>query len=168
MNQNAPIDDRTQARARPAPPALSPDARALLRVLMEGDTALARRKDLGELLRRLQAAQPSDPAGGPAFPQDRLDRLEDSLNRIDGALRIELAPILKTAVQEGLASHRPAAPRARGVWLVLLFIAGCAVGSVLGPSLQKNGLPLLHAPWTGISGILPQNWGRSEAGNQID
>lgn len=168
MNQNAPIDDRTQARASPAPTALSPESRALLRVLTEGDMALARRKDLGELLRRLQAAQSSIPAGEPALAQDRLDRLEGSLNRIDGALRIELAPILKAAVQDGLAAHRPTAPRARGLWLVLLFLAGCTVGVAAGPALTANGLPLLQTAWSGISGALSQNWGRDEAGNQID
>lgn len=176
MNQNAPMDERPATRAKPAtavPPAgasgLTPDSRALLRALTEGDFALARRKDLGELLRRLQAQTAPD----AALPDDRLDRLEGSLNRIDGALRIELAPILKAAVAEGLAAGqtRPAR-RSRGV--VLLFLAGLVLGTMGGPAIKENGLRAWNAALPVIADIfpvivdtLPQNWGIRSTENQL-
>lgn len=170
MNQNAPIEERAAPRPRPAaavPPAgsvsLSPEGRALLRALTEGDMALARRKDLGELLRRIQAAAPSADA---ALPTDRLDRLEGSLNRIDGALRIELAPILKAAVAEGLATHqgRPVR-RARG--LVLLFVAGIALGTLGGPMIKDAAIRGWQAALPLIAENLPPNWGILNSENQL-
>jgi hypothetical protein len=171
MNQNAPIEERPATRARqetavprPGPVALSPESRALLRVLTEGDMALARRKDLGELLRRLQAS--ASPAEG-TVPSDRLDRLEGSLNRIDGALRIELAPILKAAVAEGMAADRTR-PVRRNRGVVLLFLAGLTLGIMGGPAIKEGGQKTLQAGLPVIIDFLPQNWGIRNSGNQFE
>lgn len=171
MNQNAPIEERPAARARPTaaaaptgPSGLNPESRALLRVLTEGDLALARRKDLGELLRRIQATLPAADAPAEA---DRLDRLEGSLNRIDGALRIELAPILKAAVVEGLATGQTRAPR-RSRGMVLLFLAGLALGTFGGPAIKDASLRAWQIAAPVVSGVLPPNRGSFNFKNQLE
>lgn len=179
MNQNAPIQNAPigdPALARPHAPAaaaasspaaaaaatLSPEGRALLRLLTEGDLSLARRKDLGDLYRRLQAAIPPPPA-------DRTERLESALNRIDGALRIELAPLLKGAVEQALAEHRPAALRRRGVLLpVVLFVAGVLTGVTAAPELRDLAGRIAERAIPVIAQALPQIRGIDTGTNQVD
>lgn len=57
----------------------------------------------------------------------RIDQLEEAVNRMEGALRIEFEPVLKAAVTEALAQ---AAPRPRRRWrgaLATALLAGAAL-----------------------------------------
>ncbi|WP_417475723.1 hypothetical protein [Leisingera sp.] len=57
----------------------------------------------------------------------RIDQLEEAVNRMEGALRIEFEPVLKAAVTEALAQ---AAPRPRRRWrgaLAAALLAGAAL-----------------------------------------
>ncbi len=110
----------------PPPLATRRDIEALAAALGKGETAVARRRDLAELLRRTIVALDERGAGAEAARSARFDRLEQRIDSVEGALRIELAPMIGRILSEELASRLPAPAPRRGIGLMLAFLAGMA------------------------------------------
>lgn len=113
------------------------DLRALFQQMMEGETALARRRDIGELHRRLLSA--IGPAAEEARPLlNRLDSVEKSINSMEGALRIELEPMLRAIIDEAVEKRiaRPAFSAGRTLLAAGLFVAGLMAGMLFAPQIE--------------------------------
>lgn len=114
------------AQKLPPPLATRRDIEALAAALGKGETAVARRRDLAELLRRTTAALDDRAASADATRAARFDLLERRLDSVEGALRIELAPMIGRLLSDELAA-RPAGHQTRhglGLGLALAFAAG--------------------------------------------
>ncbi|MDT8853479.1 hypothetical protein RNZ50_00225 [Paracoccaceae bacterium Fryx2] len=133
------------AAARPEPQ----DLRALIAALTQGEDALARRRDLGELHKRLVAmmatlntglgeAQAARVREDRAELVARLDQIERAVNSMDGALRIELEPMLRGLVQEavGNATARPSGGLFRDMRLWIIIAGAIAVGAVFSNGIR--------------------------------
>ena len=134
--------DTAGTRDRPVqPPRLSAAVLAqIAAALRQGEAPLAAQADLVALHKRIaemfttlneglgaQAAQKA--AADRAALTARIDQLETAVNRMEGALRIELEPVLKAAVAEALAR---AAPKPRRRWrgvLAAAFVASAALAA---------------------------------------
>lgn len=112
------------AQKLPPPLATRRDIETLAAALGKGETAVARRRDLAELLRRTTTALDERATSAEAARAARFDRLDRRLDSVEGALRIELAPMIGRLLSEALAT-RPAPHRTRqGLALALAFAAG--------------------------------------------
>lgn len=114
----------------------------LQRMLGEGERPLARRHDLVELHNRIVKLLTTVNEGlgdmlstktrnDRAALSQRIDGLEESVNRLEGALRIEFEPVLKRVVEDALAAKTGVADR-RGLRLLsvlALITAGVAAGA---------------------------------------
>ncbi|MEX0301551.1 MAG: hypothetical protein AB3N24_03930 [Leisingera sp.] len=138
--QPAP-DRKPESRDTPTqPPRLHPAVLAqIATALREGQAPLAAQADLVALHKRIaemfttlnqglgeQAAQKA--AADRAALTARIDHLEEAVNRMEGALRIEFEPVLKAAVAEALAQAAPP-PRHRGRILAALVLAAAALAA---------------------------------------
>ncbi|MFC4671997.1 hypothetical protein ACFO5X_25845 [Seohaeicola nanhaiensis] len=134
---------------RPATEAARPDPAAQ----PQGLSGFARQGDLVELHRRIGekfaklpqelAEQIREPpvavTGGLKQIDTRLEALAASLDGLEGALRIELAPYLGKAVSAAVresAGRRPG--RWRGLWLGLGLIGGVAIGTVWHAAIERQ------------------------------
>ena len=126
----------------------------------------ARQADIAELNRRISerlAKLPKEFATQAAKSQaeanarlgkleERLDQLGTTLDGLEGALRIELAPYLGTTVAEAMKDHAPRyARRRRGGIAILFLILGLALGAgfhgpLLGQASAATDLILSHLP----------------------
>ncbi len=134
------------------------DLQNIYAALTKGDGGLARRRDLGEMHKRLVAmvttlnqglgdAQIAKAAADRAELGQRLDQMERAVNSMDGALRIELEPILRTIVTDAVSANNT--PRNRqpvSVFLSLVvFIAGIALGAIYAPEIKDISNEVLAA-----------------------
>lgn len=94
------------------------DARALHSVLTKGDEAVAQRKDLGDLYRRivtmistldtgLSERQVSCDTEIHTLLSTRLDEMAHAINEVEGALRIEMEPLLRKTVSQAIDDRLP-------------------------------------------------------------
>ncbi|MEM1100302.1 MAG: hypothetical protein AAGH73_02075, partial [Pseudomonadota bacterium] len=137
-SREVPTKDAPRPAPQPAGTArlTEVDLRALQRTLLTGDAALARRSDLGELNTRIVRMFETLKKGvGEMYVakaeadrlmlSERIDTLEDAVNRMEGALRIELEPVLRGAVAQVMAEQAASRPRrGRFVWMALFLMAG--------------------------------------------
>ena len=109
-------------------------------MLGEGERPLARRHDLVELHNRIVKLLTTVNEGlgdmlatktrnDRAVLSQRIDGLEASVNRLEGALRIEFEPVLKRVVEEAVAAKSGTVDR-RGMRLALAaaLMAACVAG----------------------------------------
>ena len=130
------------------------DAKLLHDILTSGETGLARRGDLVNLHQRIvQLFTTLNEGLGEMHEKHaredrealsaRIDTLEDAVNRMEGALRIEFEPVLRKALDD-VVKERMAPPPRRGRRLVLAMAAGLTLGVVfhepLGRELSDAGL----------------------------
>ncbi|MEL7301256.1 MAG: hypothetical protein AAFM92_12815 [Pseudomonadota bacterium] len=141
--REAAAQDGSRTAPQPAATArlTETDLRALQRTLLTGDAALARRSDLGELNTRIVRMFETLKKGvGEMYVSkaeadrlmlsERIDTLEDAVNRMEGALRIELEPVLREAVAQVMAEQVASRPRrGRFLWTGLVLLAGLALGA---------------------------------------
>lgn len=138
------------------PPVLTnADALLLHRALMAQEDGLARREDLTELHKRivqlLQALNKALNEGlggamGKKAAEDRagltarIDTLEESVNRMEGALRIEFEPVLRRAIGDVMAEQVKPKRRVGQLvfWTCLALAAGCVLGSAFHAELSAQ------------------------------
>lgn len=155
----APVQDAAKPTANPPRRAVlgEADARMLQRVLGTGEGALARRSDLVSMHARVVklfetlnqgvgqmyvAKAEKDREGLSA----RIDGLEEAVNRMEGALRIELEPVLRAAMADVVAQQ---APVKKGLARLLLTGLALAVAVTAGA--------VFHAPLVeGVSNLEAQ------------
>jgi hypothetical protein len=118
-NSDAPQEPGTELRLTTG------DARALHAMLVQGNDALARRKDLGDMYKRIVATlttldtglterQEARADSDRALLSARLESMETAINSVEGVLRIELEPLVRAAVDEAVAGQLgEARPRGR-------------------------------------------------------
>lgn len=133
----------------PMPVRPKSELEALRLALTQGDEALARRRDIGELHKRIvnmitTLNQGLDEKQAARFAEDkahfvaRLDQIERAVNSMEGALRVELEPLLRTMVESAVESRgtaRPATARNALQWLAA-GIAGIALGFVFSSEIS--------------------------------
>lgn len=156
---NGPRSGPGKAKAADFNGALSRDEMLVLRkVLGSGMDGFSRQGDVLELHKRMSERFDRLPkqlaeagTGDLAALSARLDTLETSLNGLEGALRIELAPYLCTALEDLLAGRTEAPARRRWPWLagvVLAAVAGLAIGVALHGAILTLASGLL--PVSGV------------------
>ncbi|MEO0465161.1 MAG: hypothetical protein AAF216_01355 [Pseudomonadota bacterium] len=142
-----------QPRSDAAPASLAEaDIRRLQQDLTSGDAALARRTDVVEFYNRVvKLFQTLNTGIGEMYVAKadddrralsaRIDKLEDAVNRMEGALRIELEPVLRKAMSEVVseqnASRQPVRFR-RAIWPGLILIVGLGLGAALHAPLTDT------------------------------
>jgi hypothetical protein len=167
----APSADTGQASG-PAPehaprPGLSAaDVQLLQRGLSSGDTALARRSDLVELYTRVvKLFETLNTGVGDMYVAKaetdrtalsaRIDGLEDAVNRMEGALRIEFEPVLRQTLGQVLADQTGARPkRHRGLGAILMLVAGLGLGAVFHAPLTEAASVTVSKAETYVSMIV--------------
>lgn len=130
----------------------------LLAAMMEGENALAKRKDIGELHKRLIAALTTMNSGlseaqAMRVAEDRkqisekLEEVERAINSMEGALRIELEPMLRNILIDATEQHH--APKRsfsrKFMSLSFVFSAGLFFGSIYQPWIEKAYLATVAA-----------------------
>ncbi|MFC2968695.1 hypothetical protein [Acidimangrovimonas pyrenivorans] len=130
---------------------------ALRQALMQGDEALARRRDIGELHKRIvnmitTLNQGLDEKQAARFAEDkahfvaRLEQIERAVNSMEGALRVELEPLLHSMVERAVESRGTARPaKAR---IALQWLAAGVVGLVVGLGFSTE----INAVYSGVLG----------------
>lgn len=160
------------------------DAELLYRALVSDSSApLARRGDLVELHNRivklfetlnegLGEAQARKAAADRAEITERLEAMEESVNRMEGALRIEFEPVLRAALNDVVAEQ--ARPKRRPIRATIrvaaLLLAGVALGAVLHQPIRDGAqaATAAAAPVQGkIMAILSPNGGSSDEGSEV-
>lgn len=101
--------------------------------IMAGENALARRRDLSEMHKRLMTAlaEIDKTAGAEGIPTAaRLDTIERGMSSIESALRIELAPLLRDIVNEALEARSEPKRRSLAslVFGAAIFASGIGAG----------------------------------------
>ncbi|MFX0543664.1 hypothetical protein ACEWPM_018455 [Roseovarius sp. S4756] len=140
----APDDPAAKAPkpSQPSKPQLTAaDVQMIHKFLMSQEDGLARRGDLTELHKRIvQMLQTLSQAVGETITKKgaddrkeltaRIDTLEDAVNRMEGALRIEFEPVLRKAMADVVAER--AMPKRRlgrqMFWTGVILTAGLALG----------------------------------------
>lgn len=125
------------------------DVAALHAGLLRGDHALAQRRDLGELHRRtvemfnmlkedVIASKAADNSAQGEKLAVRLEQVSKSVDSIDGAIRIELAPMIQSMIRDVVAERLPVAKtkNRRGLWLALGLVCGIGIGTVFAAELS--------------------------------
>jgi hypothetical protein len=146
------------------------DLRMIRKTLLSGDAALARRSDVGELYSRMvKLFETLNKGVGEMYVakaetdraalSERIDGLEDAVNRMEGALRIELEPVLRQTMAQVVAEQAGARPRGsrRGLLMVLLLGAGLTLGAVFHAPLSTAATAIVSKMETVVSKINP-NW----------
>ncbi len=183
-----PGNAEPQRQEKPQPPEgarlTKADADLLYRALVSDSSApLARRGDLVELHNRivklfetlnegLGEAQARKAAADRAEITERLEAMEDSVNRMEGALRIEFEPVLRAALNDVVAEQ--ARPKRRPIRATIhvaaLLLAGVALGAVLHQPIRDGAQAAAAAavPVQGkIMAILSPNGGSSDEGSEV-
>lgn len=124
------------------------DVAALHAGLLRGDHAIAQRRDLGELHRRtvemfntlkddVIASRTAETSAQGEKLAVRLEQVSKSVDSIDGAIRIELAPMIQSMIREVVQDSLPVAKAKsrRGLWLVAGLIFGIVIGTVFAAHL---------------------------------
>ena len=134
------------------------DLQNIRSALTKGDDGLAKRKDLGEMHKRFVAmfttlnqgiseAQISKAAEDRAQIDQRMDQMERALNSMEGALRIELGPMLERMVSEVISksdlNRRPHSWRSISV--AIIFVVGVAMGAFFEPRIQELSMQSLSS-----------------------
>ena len=166
------VDDK----ALPLPPPLATrrDIEALANALIKGENAVVRRRDLAELMRRLTAALEERAAATDAAQEARTARLDRRLDSVEGALRIELAPMIGKIVAQEFAAAPPARPGlARGLVLGFTLPLAFALG-VAASVFYESGtydFSAINSVFAGSPGniapISPPNGGSEARGNHL-
>lgn len=142
--------------ARPSPPTgpgsdiNMKEIAALQSALLRGPDALARQRDLGEMHRRivelfqtlnqgLSEQQLRKAAEDRSALIARIDRMEKAVNAMEGAVRIEMAPMMRGMLDEALDSHHA---RQRHVgntsfWASCTLGVGLALGVFFASDIQS-------------------------------
>ncbi|MFZ0099697.1 MAG: hypothetical protein WAK98_14505 [Gemmobacter sp.] len=168
--------ESVEDKALPLPPPLATrrDIEALANALIKGENAVVRRRDLAELMRRLTAILDERAAAADAAQEARIARLDRRLDSVEGALRIELAPMIGKIVAQEIASAPPARPGlARGLVLGLSILLAFALG-LTAASFYRSGIydfSVMTSMFVGSSGdIAPfssPNGGIEARGNHL-
>lgn len=167
MDPARPVDPAGKARAHvltedyraPVPPVsreLDPaDIAALHAALTKGTDGLARKRDLGDMHRQtvklfqtlnegLGEQQRSKAAEDRNVLIARMERLENSVNAMEGAVRIEMVPLLRNMLNEALAAQvvRQSPRSRRGLWLAMGLTVGVVLGGIFAADIAPgaNGL----------------------------
>lgn len=151
-----------------APGLSEADLRMIQKTLLTGDAALARRSDVGELYTRVvKLFETLNKGVGEMYVakaetdrkalSERIDGLEDAVNRMEGALRIEFEPVLRQAMAQVIAEQAPARPRGsrRGLWMALLLGAGLMLGAVFHAPLSTAATATVSIMETAVSKFIP-------------
>ncbi|WP_371054958.1 hypothetical protein [Rhodosalinus sp. K401] len=161
------------------------DAELLYRALVSDSNApLARRGDLVELHNRfvklfetlnegLGEAQARKAADDRAAITERLEVMEDAVNRMEGALRIEFEPVLRAALRDVVAEQNR--PKRRPVRATLRVAVLLGLGVALGAALHqpiRDGAQAAAVAATPVQGkimaILSPNGGSSETASELE
>ena len=166
-------EDQATHTSQPAEPSSQPslgpaDLRLLNQLLHGGDRPLAERADLVELHKRiltmfttlnegLGETQDRKAAQDRAALGARIDDLEAAVNRMEGALRIEMEPVLRDSFARVIAET--ARPQ-RSWWdrlgragaLALLLGAGLTLGTLYHGELRSSASALLQQIQTSLQG----------------
>jgi len=173
-----------RAQPQPGPRLQDEDLRMLRQALLSGEDALARRSDLVELHKRfvqmfetLNTGLGDMHAARAQADRDalsaRIDAMETAVNRMEGALRIELEPVLRQTFAESLAETQAVQTphRKRSLWLVAALVAGLTLGTVFHTPLSAGSTAIVSRAETAITLILLKlspNGGISEADSLVD
>jgi len=136
------------AAAQSRPVLAREDLERIRKALLSGDVTVASRSDLGQLNKSIARMFETLNAGlGESAAQKaeadrraleaRLERVEEALNGMEGALRIEILPELERSVRTAV-STRGAGPRGRAPALLSVGVAlvlGIALGVALAPRM---------------------------------
>lgn len=127
------------------------DAKLLHAVLIRGDQAVARQKDLIEMHKRLVnmfttlkvglgEQQARKAAQDRKALVQRLEEMERAVNGMEGVLRIEMAPQLEQMLDAALERRlpRPGRRRFRFVGLVLAVLAGLTLGTLYSEPIKQE------------------------------
>ena len=125
------------------------ELRKLLALLTKGDEALAKRKDLTELHKRivtmfttlnqgLVEGQTAKAQQDRVQLVQRLDEVERAINSMEGALRIELEPLIRNIVAATVSQNKNPQKISARHWVGLGFVlcGGIALGAYYGPSID--------------------------------
>ncbi|SES39035.1 hypothetical protein SAMN04490244_1154 [Tranquillimonas rosea] len=119
------------------------DLTALRGSLGKGLSGFARQGDIvelhkrvGEMFDRLPARMGETLEAREAAAAARLEAMEGAVNGLEGAVRIELGPMVRDAVAEALAAERRPARRRLGAALTVL--AALALGVALGSAMPER------------------------------
>lgn len=182
MNQKIAATDFNTGPVTPRPAA--PEAQSelakelglpgLLSALTDGENALAKRKDIGELHKRmitalttmnsgLSEAQAMRVAEDRKQISEKLDEVERAINSMEGALRIELEPMLRNILIDATEqSHSPKRSLPRIIVQTLaVFTLGLGLGTTYHTWIKKTTLSTLAVavPYIQNTNVLPQNGG---------
>lgn len=125
----------------PAPVLTEADIQVIRAALTQGDDSLAKRKDIGEMHKRIVAmfttlnqglaeSQSKKAADDRIAIEQRLEAMERSIDTMEGALRIELPPLLQEMVNGSAAASGKDMPRSKILTTVAIFCVGIALGSI--------------------------------------
>jgi len=126
------------------------DARLLQRALVTGEGALARRSDLVNMHSSVvKLFETLNQGVGEMYVAKaekdrsalsaRIDGLEEAVNRMEGALRIELEPVLRAAMADVVAQQTPVkTSRGRIAWTGLALALAVTAGAVFHAPLTAT------------------------------
>jgi hypothetical protein len=146
------------------------ELRKLLAALTRGDEALARRKDLTELHKRVVAmfttlnqglvdTQLNKALEDRAQLVERLDQIERSVNSMEGALRIELEPLLKSIVTGAIEKSESGSPRNRAN-SAMIWVSLCAA-LILGAYFSAEIAAVFNQVLSALGWVQAENGGVS-------
>lgn len=150
---------KAESAAPQKPTLTTADALLVHRALMSQDNGLARRSDLTELHKRIvQMIQTLAEGLGDSIAKKtakdrneltlRIDVLEESVNRMEGALRIEFEPVLRAAMRDVMAEQ--AAPKRhlgrKLAWTGIVLAAGLVAGTVFHDQLSGFAKQVVSGP----------------------
>lgn len=133
-----------------APDPATPASKAAGEVKSE---PLALRRDIAEAHKRTMASLKSlrevtktEADARHAASETRLAEIDTSLNRIEGALRIEVGPLLRDIMNDCLDSRQPAErhPVVKTMKAVALLLIGTAIGTLYGEELLAQVASLME------------------------
>lgn len=168
--------ESVEDKALPLPPPLATrrDIEALANALIKGENAVVRRRDLAELMRRLTAILDERAAAADAAQEARTARLDRRLDSVEGALRIELAPMIAKIVAQEIAAATHARPRlARGLVLGLAIPLAFALGLAASVFYKSDtyDFSAIKSMFSGSAGdiapVSPPNGGSEARGNHL-
>lgn len=129
------------------------DAQLLYKALVLNSAPVARRGDLVELNNRivklfttlntgLGEQQKAKAAEDRAALVARLDEMETSVNRMEGALRIEFEPLMRKAMEDVVQQHvktRKSSGVLRGLVWIFTLATALGLGAYFGDELLRLG-----------------------------
>lgn len=151
VNFNPSADTKLQKSApTPAPVLTEADIQSIRMALTQGEDSLAKRKDIGEMHKRivamfttlnqgLAASQDKKAADDRTALERRLEAMERSVDNMEGALRIELPPMLQEMVIEATSAKISGREvlTSRTVMWAIVFCSGMAMGSLFSTNITS-------------------------------